>query len=182
VSRIALWRIAFNQLSGMRFGQVQSRLVENAESTGVDNLFSYPHGMSTPAAQVAIIARQLWQQSRLKPTDIQTAILYDPSASVPAAASSCVDGHRQGRNDHRDSEIADVEPAYRAPSRIEGRHRLRPRSGRPWPRGPPAELTLLAAPACRHPVLRSRTTSGKHTDHTKQGAHQTRDASIYSVL
>ena len=43
---------------GMRFGQVQMRLVENADSTGVDNSFSYPHGLSTPAAQVAMIAKR----------------------------------------------------------------------------------------------------------------------------
>jgi hypothetical protein len=34
------------------------RLVENADSTGVDNSFSYPHGLSTPAAQVAMIAKR----------------------------------------------------------------------------------------------------------------------------
>ena len=49
---------AFNERSGMRFGQVQTRLVENADSTGVDNSFSYPHGLSTPAAQVAMIAKR----------------------------------------------------------------------------------------------------------------------------
>ena len=49
---------AFNERSGVRFGQVQMRLVENADSTGVDNSFSFPHGMSTPAAQVAMIARR----------------------------------------------------------------------------------------------------------------------------
>jgi acetyl-CoA acetyltransferase len=32
--------------------------VENADSTGVDNSFSYPHGLSTPAAQVAMIAKR----------------------------------------------------------------------------------------------------------------------------
>ncbi len=49
---------AFNERSGVRFGQVQMRLVENADSTGVDNSFSYPHGLSTPAAQVAMIAKR----------------------------------------------------------------------------------------------------------------------------
>jgi acetyl-CoA acetyltransferase len=49
---------AFNERSGVRFGQVQMRLVENADSTGVDNSFSFPHGLSTPAAQVAMIARR----------------------------------------------------------------------------------------------------------------------------
>ena len=49
---------AFNERSGTRFGQVQTRLFENADSTGVDNSFSYPHGLSTPAAQVAMIAKR----------------------------------------------------------------------------------------------------------------------------
>ena len=49
---------AFNERSGMRFGQVQTRLTENADAAGVDNLFSYPHGLSTPAAQVAMIAKR----------------------------------------------------------------------------------------------------------------------------
>ncbi|HTY34270.1 lipid-transfer protein [Mycobacterium sp.] len=53
---------AFNERSGMRFGQVQSRLAGDggaqADSTTADNAFSYPHGLSTPAAQVAMIARR----------------------------------------------------------------------------------------------------------------------------
>ncbi|MBO0880255.1 MAG: lipid-transfer protein [Mycobacterium sp.] len=53
---------AFNERSGMRFGQVQTRLAGNADaqadSAGVDNSFSYPHGLSTPAAQVAMIAKR----------------------------------------------------------------------------------------------------------------------------
>ncbi|WP_299562360.1 lipid-transfer protein [uncultured Mycolicibacterium sp.] len=49
---------AFNERSGMRFGQVQTRLIAGADSTSVDNSFSYPHGLSTPAAQVAMIARR----------------------------------------------------------------------------------------------------------------------------
>ena len=49
---------AFNERSGQRFGQVQLRLIESADSTSVDNSFSYPHGLSTPAAQVAMIAKR----------------------------------------------------------------------------------------------------------------------------
>jgi 17-hydroxy-3-oxo-4-pregnene-20-carboxyl-CoA lyase len=53
---------AFNERSGMRFGQVQTRLAGNADaqadSMGVDNSFSHPHGLSTPAAQVAMIAKR----------------------------------------------------------------------------------------------------------------------------
>jgi acetyl-CoA acetyltransferase len=53
---------AFNERSGMRFGQVQSRLAGDggaqADSATADNAFSYPHGLSTPAAQVAMIAQR----------------------------------------------------------------------------------------------------------------------------
>jgi len=53
---------AFNERSGMRFGQVQARLGGNADaaadSTAADNEFSYPHGLSTPAAFVAMIAKR----------------------------------------------------------------------------------------------------------------------------
>ena len=53
---------AFNERSGMRFGQVQTRLAGSAgvqaDSTAADNSFSYPHGLSTPAAQVAMIAQR----------------------------------------------------------------------------------------------------------------------------
>ncbi|MDR3655166.1 MAG: lipid-transfer protein [Mycobacterium sp.] len=58
---------AFNERSGMRFGQVQTRLVGDAaaeaDSTAADNAFSYPHGLSTPAAQVAMIAQRYMHQS-----------------------------------------------------------------------------------------------------------------------
>jgi acetyl-CoA acetyltransferase len=58
---------AFNERSGMRFGQVQTRLVGDAsaqaDSTAADNSFSYPHGLSTPAAQVAMIAQRYMHQS-----------------------------------------------------------------------------------------------------------------------
>src|SRR3954468_14130213 len=50
--------MAFNERSGMRFGQVQMRLVENADSTGVDNSFSYPHALPTRPAQVAMTAKR----------------------------------------------------------------------------------------------------------------------------
>ncbi|MFF2110443.1 lipid-transfer protein [Rhodococcus koreensis] len=49
---------AFNERSGMRFGQVNSGLVQQANSSGTDNAFSYPHGLSTPAAFVAMVAQR----------------------------------------------------------------------------------------------------------------------------
>ncbi|MFD9660023.1 lipid-transfer protein [Rhodococcus sp. NPDC059968] len=49
---------AFNERSGMRFGQVNFGLVQQVNSSGTDNAFSYPHGLSTPAAFVAMVAQR----------------------------------------------------------------------------------------------------------------------------
>ncbi len=68
---------AFNERSGMRFGQVQTRLMENADSTGVDNSFSYPHGLSTPAAQVAMIARRYMHWSGASSRDFGAVSVAD---------------------------------------------------------------------------------------------------------
>ena len=68
---------AFNERSGTRFGQVQMRLVENADSTGVDNSFSYPHGLSTPAAQVAMIAKRYMHLSGATSKDFGAVSVAD---------------------------------------------------------------------------------------------------------
>ena len=68
---------AFNERSGQRFGQVQLRLVENADSTGVDNSFSYPHGLSTPAAQVAMIAKRYMHLSGATSKDFGAVSVAD---------------------------------------------------------------------------------------------------------
>lgn len=78
---------AFNERSGMRFGQVQTRLTANADSTGVDNSFSYPHGLSTPAAQVAMIARRYMHLSGATSRDFGAISVADRkhAASNPRA-------------------------------------------------------------------------------------------------
>ena len=49
---------AFNERSGQRFGQVSSQLAEAPTSSGVDAGWSYPFGLATPAAWVAMFARR----------------------------------------------------------------------------------------------------------------------------
>ncbi|SUA02501.1 lipid-transfer protein [Mycolicibacterium fortuitum] len=49
---------AFNERSEFRFGQVMTGLTVNADSRGVEYSWSYPHGLSTPAASVAMIAQR----------------------------------------------------------------------------------------------------------------------------
>ena len=49
---------AFNERSGHRFGQVSIAHATAPTSAGVDNSWSYPMGLGTPAANVAMIARR----------------------------------------------------------------------------------------------------------------------------
>jgi acetyl-CoA acetyltransferase len=49
---------AFNERSGMRFGRTQAAAVAAPTSSGVDNGWHYPMGLSTPAATVAMFARR----------------------------------------------------------------------------------------------------------------------------
>ncbi|MBF6332740.1 lipid-transfer protein [Nocardia transvalensis] len=49
---------AFNERSGHRFGQFSTQLAAAPTSSGVDAAWSYPQGLGTPAAQVAMVARR----------------------------------------------------------------------------------------------------------------------------
>ena len=49
---------AFNERSGHRFGQVSTTLASAPTSSGVDASWSYPMGLGTPAAFVAMTARR----------------------------------------------------------------------------------------------------------------------------
>ena len=49
---------AFNERSGHRFGQFNTDLAVRATSAGVDASWSYPMGLGTPAANVAMVARR----------------------------------------------------------------------------------------------------------------------------
>ncbi len=48
----------FNERSGQRFGQVQSWAATQVNTNGLDNAWTYPLGLSTPAATVALQARR----------------------------------------------------------------------------------------------------------------------------
>ncbi len=48
----------FNERSGQRYGQVQSWAATQVNTNGLDNAWSYPYGLSTPAATVAMQARR----------------------------------------------------------------------------------------------------------------------------
>jgi acetyl-CoA acetyltransferase len=48
----------FNERSGQRFGQVSMWAATQVNTNGLDNAFTYPYGLSTPAATVAMQARR----------------------------------------------------------------------------------------------------------------------------
>jgi acetyl-CoA acetyltransferase len=58
VAEVVVCYRAFNERSGQRFGQVQTGLAGAPTSAGVDNSWSYPMGLSTPAGWVAMIAQR----------------------------------------------------------------------------------------------------------------------------
>ncbi|MPY78099.1 MAG: lipid-transfer protein [Actinophytocola sp.] len=49
---------AFNERSGHRFGQVSTAAAQQVNTSGIDNSFTYPMGIATPAATVAMLARR----------------------------------------------------------------------------------------------------------------------------
>jgi len=74
---------AFNERSGMRFGQVNTSLVAQDNSSGTDNAFSYPHGLSTPAAFVAMVAQRYMHEYGATSTDFgQIAVVDRKHAAV----------------------------------------------------------------------------------------------------
>mgnify|MGYP000597272293 CR=1 FL=1 len=79
---------AFNERSGMRFGQVQTALAGSvgatANSTQADNAFSYPFGLSTPAAQVAMIARR---KRSVAPPTVSTEVSSARALRWPTAGA-----------------------------------------------------------------------------------------------
>ncbi|MFT4125942.1 MAG: lipid-transfer protein [Gordonia sp. (in: high G+C Gram-positive bacteria)] len=74
---------AFNERSGLRFGQVNSAVARQENSSGTDNAFCYPHGLSTPAAFVALVARRYMHEYGATSTDFgQIAVVDRHHAAV----------------------------------------------------------------------------------------------------
>jgi acetyl-CoA acetyltransferase len=58
IAEVVVCYRAFNERSGQRYGQVQTGLATAPTSSGVDNSWSAPFGLATPAAWVAMHARR----------------------------------------------------------------------------------------------------------------------------
>ncbi|GAB2653271.1 lipid-transfer protein [Nocardia goodfellowii] len=88
VAEVVVAYRAFNERSGNRFGQFATHLATgNPTSSGVDNAFSYTHGLGTPAAQVAMVARRYMHVSGATSTDFgRVAVADRKHAAVNPAA------------------------------------------------------------------------------------------------
>ncbi len=77
----------FNERSGQRFGQVSSAAATQANTNGLDNAWSYPHGLSTPAATVAMQARRYMHEYGATSEDFGAVAVADRrhAATNPAA-------------------------------------------------------------------------------------------------
>ncbi len=58
VANVVVCYRAFNERSGHRFGQVSTAAATMPTSNGIDNAWSYPMGLGTPAADVAMFAKR----------------------------------------------------------------------------------------------------------------------------
>ena len=58
IAEVVVCYRAFNERSGHRFGQFATAAATMPTSSGVDNSWSYPMGLGTPASTVAMVARR----------------------------------------------------------------------------------------------------------------------------
>lgn len=67
----------FNERSGQRFGQVSSWAAAQVNTNGLDNAWTYPHGLSTPAATVAMQARRYMHEYGATSADFGAVAVAD---------------------------------------------------------------------------------------------------------
>jgi acetyl-CoA acetyltransferase len=77
----------FNERSVSRFGQVQSAAAAQVNTNGLDNAWTYPYGLSTPAATVAMQARRYMNEYGATSEDFGRVAVADRrhAATNPAA-------------------------------------------------------------------------------------------------
>jgi acetyl-CoA acetyltransferase len=67
----------FNERSGQRFGQVSQWAATQVNTNGLDNAFTYPYGLSTPAATVAMQARRYMHEYGATSADFGVVAVAD---------------------------------------------------------------------------------------------------------
>ncbi|HEY2299494.1 MAG TPA: lipid-transfer protein [Jatrophihabitans sp.] len=87
VAEVVVCYRAFNERSGQRFGQVMTNLAAAPTSSGVDGSWTYPMGLGTPAAWVAMVARRYMHEYGATSADFGRVAVADRrhAATNPAA-------------------------------------------------------------------------------------------------
>jgi len=67
----------FNERSGMRFGQTSVWANAQVNTNGLDNAWTYPHGLTTPAATVAMQARRYMHEYGARSADFGRVAVAD---------------------------------------------------------------------------------------------------------
>jgi acetyl-CoA acetyltransferase len=77
----------FNERSGSRFGQVSAAVATQVNTNGLDNAWTYPMGLGTPAAMVAMFARRYMHEYGATSEDFGRVAVADRkhAATNPAA-------------------------------------------------------------------------------------------------
>jgi 17-hydroxy-3-oxo-4-pregnene-20-carboxyl-CoA lyase len=103
VAEVVVCYRAFNERSGHRFGQVSTAAATAPTSNGIDNAWSYPMGLGTPAADVAMYARRYQHVYGATSEDFgRVAVAARKHASVNPAAwfyrkPITIEDHQQSR-------------------------------------------------------------------------------------
>jgi acetyl-CoA acetyltransferase len=77
VAEVVVCYRGFNERSGQRFGQVSQWAASQVNSNGLDNAFTYPYGLSTPAATVAMQARRYMHEYGATSADFGVVAVAD---------------------------------------------------------------------------------------------------------
>jgi len=87
VAEVVVAYRGFNERSGQRFGQVQPWAAQQVNTNGIDNAWTYPLGLSTPAATVAMQARRYMHDYGVTSADFGAVAVADRrhAATNPAA-------------------------------------------------------------------------------------------------
>ena len=87
VAEVVVCYRGFNERSGQRFGQAQAWTASQANTNGLDNAWTYPYGLTTPAATVAMQARRYMHQYGVTSADFGAVAVADRRhAAVNSAA------------------------------------------------------------------------------------------------
>ena len=103
VAEVVVAYRGFNERSGQRFGQVQGAVAAQANTNGLDNAWTYPYGLSTPAATVAMQARRYMHEYGATSADFGRVAVADRrhAATNPAAffydKPITIEDHQQSR-------------------------------------------------------------------------------------